>query len=102
MKPSGAIFLKQAQSRGLGVDVKPQTRWPQGCLARPKGVGAPPTLMGSPRLFWPTSGTPWASSGPKMISVKWHVNWTPFSFLFCDTLKQGENRKLALGSRLIG
>ena len=34
MKPSGAIFLEQTQSRRLGVDVKKQPRWPRGC----KGV----------------------------------------------------------------
>ena len=28
MKPSGAIFLEQKQSMGLGVDVKQQTRKP--------------------------------------------------------------------------
>ena len=42
MKPSGAIFLEQTQSTGLGVDVKQQTRRPRGCPARPLGVGAPP------------------------------------------------------------
>ena len=45
MKPSRAIFLEQTQSRRLGVDVKLQTRRPRGCPARPKGVGAPPTLV---------------------------------------------------------
>ena len=42
MKPSGEIFLEQMQTRRLGVDVKQRTRRPRGCLARPKGVGAPP------------------------------------------------------------
>ena len=42
MKPSGAIFLEQTQSRRLGVDVKKQPRRPRGWPARPKGVGAPP------------------------------------------------------------
>ena len=46
MKPSGAIFLEQTQSRRLGVDVKKQTRWPRGREARPRGVGVPPTLVG--------------------------------------------------------
>ena len=35
MKPSGAIFLEQTQSRTLGVDVKQQTRRPRGCPVRP-------------------------------------------------------------------
>ena len=32
--------------------------------ARPRGVGAPPTLVGSPELLWPNSFTPGASFGP--------------------------------------
>ena len=42
MKPSGAIFLEQTLSRGLGVDVKQQRRRPRGCPARPLLVGTPP------------------------------------------------------------
>ena len=34
MKPLAAIFLEQPQSRGLGVDVKQQTRRPRGREAR--------------------------------------------------------------------
>ena len=30
----------------------------------PRGVGAPPTLVDSPGLFWPNSFTPGASFGP--------------------------------------
>ena len=41
MKPSGAIFLEQTQSRRLGVDVKKQPRHLRGCLARPRGVPLP-------------------------------------------------------------
>ena len=55
MKPSGAIFLEQMQARRLGVDVKQQTRWPRGCLALPKGVGAPSTLVSPSRLNRRTS-----------------------------------------------
>ena len=36
MKPSGAIFLEQTQSRRLGVDVKKQSRKPRG---RGRAVG---------------------------------------------------------------
>ena len=43
----------------------------------PRGVGAPPTLVGSLGLSWSNSDTPWASSGPKISSVKFQVNWTP-------------------------
>ena len=54
MKPSGAWFLEQTWSRGLGVDVKKSTRMPRGreaCLppwARPHPRGplvAPPTYF---------------------------------------------------------
>ena len=41
MKPSGAIFLEQMQTRRLGVDIKQQTRRPQGCPARPQGRAHP-------------------------------------------------------------
>ena len=57
MKPSGAIFLEQTQSRRLGVDVKQRTRRTRGCPARPKGVGAPPTLVGPSWLHRPTSSS---------------------------------------------
>ena len=42
MKPSGESFLEQTRTGRLGVDVKQQTRQPQGCSGRPKGVGVPP------------------------------------------------------------
>ena len=42
MKPSWVIFLEQTWSRGLGVDVKQQSRRPRGCPTRPLQVGAPP------------------------------------------------------------
>ena len=46
MKPSRGSFLEQTQSRRLGVDVKKEARRPRGRRARPRGVGAPPTLVG--------------------------------------------------------
>ena len=55
MKPSGATFLEQTQSRRLGVDVKKETRRSRGREARPRGVGAPPPS--------------WAPRGPP--------NWLP-------------------------
>ena len=55
MKPLGAIFSKQMQSKRLGVDVKKQTRKPRGRRVRPRGVGVSPTLVGSSWLHWPTS-----------------------------------------------
>ena len=54
MKPSGELFLEQTWSRELGVDVKKETRWPQGREARlppwarphPHGpLAAPPTYF---------------------------------------------------------
>ena len=36
----------------------------------PRGVGRAPTLVGASGLFWSISDTPWASSGPKIISVE--------------------------------
>ena len=56
----------------------------------PRGVGAPPTLVGSPRLPWSISDTSWASSGRKISSVKFQVNWTPFDFPF---LRYSKTRK---------
>ena len=69
----------------------------------PRGVGRAPTLAVASGLFWLISGTPWASSGPKMISVKFQVNWTPFGFPFLRYSKTTKKQKLALalGSRLI-
>ena len=50
---------------------------PPGCprgRGRIQGVGVPPTLVGSPGLSWSNSDTLWASSGPKISSVKFQVN----------------------------
>ena len=69
---------------------------------RAQGVGAPPTLLGSPGLFWSISDAPWDSSGPKISSVKFQVNWTPFDFPFLRYSKTRKKQKLALGSGLIG
>ena len=59
---------------------------------RAQGVGAPPCLVVASGLSWPTSRTPWASSGPKIISVKFQVNWTPFGFPFLRYSKTRKNR----------
>ena len=50
--------------------------------ASAQGVDAPPTLVGCPGLSWSNSDTPWASSGPKISSVMFQVNVTPFDFPF--------------------
>ena len=49
MKPSGAIFLEQTQSRRLGVDVKKQPRQPRGRRARCRGRAYPPGRALHPR-----------------------------------------------------
>ena len=73
--------------------------WGRG---RAQGVGAPPTLVGSLGLSWSISDTPWASSGPKISSLKFQVNWTPFDIPFLRNTETREKQKLALGSGLIG
>ena len=52
--------------------------------------GAPSTLVVALGHFWSISGTPWASSGPKTISVNFQVNWTPFGF---PCLRYSKTRK---------
>ena len=60
-------------------------RWTSGLStrqgARPGG-GRAPHPRGSPGLSWSNSDTPWDSAGPKINSVKFQVNWTPFGFPF--------------------
>ena len=63
--------------RGVGVGNK-SGRSPR----RPRGRGRAPTLVGDSRLFWSILDNPWASSGPKISSVKFQVNWTLFDFPF--------------------
>ena len=53
-----------------------------GSPRRPRGRGRAPTPVVASGLFWPISGTPWASYRPKTISVEFQVNWTPFGFPF--------------------
>ena len=60
MKPLGAIFLEQTQSKRLGVDVKKQARRPRGCKARPRGV---------PPASWAPRGSPDRLLSPIYIYV---------------------------------
>ena len=69
---------------------------------RAQGGGRAPTLVGNSGLSWSISDTPWASSGPKISSVKFQVNWTPSGFPFLRYSKTRKKQKLALGSGLIG
>ena len=66
MKPSGELFLKQTQSRRLGVDVKKQSRRPRGREARPRGVGAPPPS-------WAPRGSPDQLPSPIYTHVPWNI-----------------------------
>ena len=66
-------------------------RYVGGPKGGPRGRGRTPTLVGASGLFWPISDTPWASSGPKIISVKFQVNWTPFGFPFLRYSKTRKN-----------
>ena len=86
---------------GVGNKSGGSPRWPRG-RGRAQGVGRAPTLVGASGLFWSISDTSWASSGPKIISVKFQVNWSPFGFPFLRYSKTRKKQKLALGSRLIG
>ena len=99
----GYVLGVSVYIRGFGVENKlgGSPRRPRG-RGRAQGVGGAPTLVGASRLFWPIFDTPWASSGPKIISVKFQVNWTPFGFPFLRYSKTRKKHKLALGSRLIG
>ena len=60
--------------------------------------GRAPTPVGSRGLSWSISDTPWASSGPKISSVKFQVNWTPFDFPFLRYSKT--RKKTGTGTRL--
>ena len=67
----------------------------------PPGGGSAPTLVGSLGLSWSNSDTSWASFGPKISSVKFQVNWTPFDFPFLRYSKTRKKQKLTLSSGLI-
>ena len=102
MKPSGESFLEQTQSRRLGVHVKEAMRRPRVRRARPGGWARP-----LPRAFLVASLTYTTSLLDCFRSKnKFREGFIPFGlrliFLFCETLKQGEKEKLALGSGLIG
>ena len=101
IKSSGTWFSQQTRLRRLGRYVKTQKRRTRG-RGRAQGGGRAPTLVGSPGLSWFNSDTPWASSGPKISSVKFQFNWTPFDLPFLRYSKTRKKQKLALGSRLIG
>ena len=58
----------------------------------PRGVGAPPTLVGSPGLSWPNSFTPGFLLVQKKSSKIGTSIGLRLVFLFCKTQKQGENK----------
>ena len=57
--------------------------------ARPTPLGAPPYLVASLKLPLRALQVFWASFLPKMSSVKFQVNWTPFDFPFLRNPKIG-------------
>ena len=67
----------------------------------PRGVGAPPCLVASSLL--PLRGLQVFRVAflPKISSVKFQVNWTPFNFPFLRYSKTRKKQKLTLGSGLI-
>ena len=80
----GSVLEVLGYIRGVGIEKKSgeSTRGPQGWRACPRGVGAPSALVEAPGLIWCIFGTPWASFGPKISSVNFQVNWTPFDIPF--------------------
>ena len=67
---------------GVGLTSRGSPGCPRDRGTPPLGVGAPPTLVGSPWLSWPNSSTLGASFGPEKIIKNWHVNWTSFDIPF--------------------
>ena len=81
MKPSGAIFLEQMQTRGLGVDGTQQARRSQGCPARPLPRGL---LVG---CLTPTP-SPLDHICSKNHAPEGFIPFgLPYIFLFFETLK---------------
>ena len=70
---SGSILLPKVFRVYGNIWEEEVRRWTSGLSTRQEG--APPTLVGSLGLSWSNSDTPWASSGPKISSVKFQVNW---------------------------
>ena len=69
---------------------------------RAQGGGRAPYLVASSKLPLRGLQVSRVASGPKIISVKFQVNWTSFGFPFLQYSKTRKKQKLALGSRLIG
>ena len=88
MKPSGAIFLEQTQSRRLGVDVKKQPRWPRGRRARPRGRPLP---SWAPHGFLDGgSRSPGSYLMRKSRFRRFHSVRTPFDILFLRNTEIGK------------
>ena len=92
MKPSGAIFLEQTWSRGLGVDVKQQRRRPRGCPARP------PTSWPSGSFSYVGSKSPGSCSFQKSRSWRFHSVWTPFDIPFLRNTEIGNKTTIWAGA----
>ena len=80
MKPLGAIFLEQTQSRRLGVDVKKQSRRPRGCPARPPPSWAPRAstdLLLPPIYIYVPRNHPGAPQKPNSTTATFHIRKIP-------------------------
>ena len=101
MKPSGAWFLEQTWSRGLGVDAKQSTKRPRGRGA-PTPLGAPPCLVASSFLSWRPLQVLWIMFVPKItfpkVSFRLDSVWYSFSSKHWNRQKQ----QFALGLGLVG
>ena len=74
-----SVFIRNFWHRSH-VKKVPESSTRQG--PTPRGVGAPPTLVGSPGLSWPNSFTLGLLLVHKKSSKNWHVNWPPFGIPF--------------------
>ena len=92
MKPSGAIFLEQTWSRGLGVEVKKQVRRTWGCPTRPYRWVRPPPSWTPPLLLDVHPKSPGSRLFQKDRSRRFHSVWTPFDIPFLRNTKIGKKK----------
>ena len=73
-----------------------------GPTRRRQGMGAPSTLVVASGLLSDIFLFQYFLYFPKIFSVNFQVNWTPFDIPFVRNSKTRKKQKLTLGSRLIG
>ena len=103
MKPSGAWFLEQTWSRGLGVQVKKRLRRPRDRRARPPLLGAPATLVTTSLIAWRPLQVPWFAFVPKrsLPKVSFHLDSVWYSFSLKHWNRQ-KKQQFGLGLQLVG